>query len=77
MLFRVINAFHRSIVPAVTVTVLNSSRDRSAARASLEHVLSWPAERVLMAHGTPVSEDGRAFIGRAFRWLTVGLRCIE
>lgn len=44
--------------------------NRSAARASLRHVLSWPAEKVLMAHGTPVSKDGRAFIGHAFRWLT-------
>jgi hypothetical protein len=43
--------------------------NRNAARASLEHVLSWPAEKVLMAHGTPVNEDGRALIGRAFRWL--------
>lgn len=43
---------------------------RRAARAALHHVLSWPAEKVLMAHGTPVTEDGRAFIGRAFRWLT-------
>jgi hypothetical protein len=43
--------------------------NRRAARASLEHVLSWPAERVLMAHGTAVSADGRAFIGRAFGWL--------
>lgn len=44
--------------------------DRRAARASLEKVLSWPAAKVLMAHGTPVREEGRAFIGRAFRWLT-------
>lgn len=44
--------------------------NRGAARASLDHVLSWPAEKVLMAHGTPVSHDGRAFIGHAFRWLT-------
>lgn len=44
--------------------------NRSAARASLGHVLSWPAEKVLMAHGTPVRTDGRAFIGNAFRWLT-------
>jgi hypothetical protein len=48
--------------------------NRKAARASLEHVLSWPAEKVLMAHGTPVGEDGRAFIARAFRWLTVPSR---
>jgi hypothetical protein len=48
--------------------------DRSAARTSLEHVLSWPAEKVLMAHGTPVSEAGRTFIDRAFRWLTASRR---
>jgi hypothetical protein len=44
--------------------------NRKAARASLERVLSWPAEKVLMAHGTPVSQDGGAFLARAFRWLT-------
>ncbi|MFA6117798.1 MAG: DUF4336 domain-containing protein [Sphingomonas sp.] len=44
--------------------------DRRAARAALHHVLSWPAERVLMAHGAPVSEGGQALIRRAFRWLS-------
>lgn len=44
--------------------------DRKAARAAIERVLSWPAEKVLMAHGTPVRTDGRAFLKRAFRWLT-------
>jgi hypothetical protein len=43
--------------------------NRRAARASLERVLSWPAQKVLMAHGTPVMQDGRALIGRAFQWL--------
>jgi Domain of unknown function (DUF4336) len=43
--------------------------NRRAARASLERILAWPAKKVLMAHGTPVTEDGNAFIGRAFRWL--------
>lgn len=43
--------------------------DRRAARTALDHVLSWPVEKVLMAHGTPVAEDGRVFLGRAFRWL--------
>lgn len=45
-------------------------RDRNAARAAVERILAWPAERVLMAHGTPVREDGRAVIARAFGWLT-------
>jgi hypothetical protein len=43
--------------------------DRKAARASLAHIRSWPAENVLMAHGTPVRGNGRDFIGRAFSWL--------
>jgi len=45
--------------------------NRRAARASLERILAWPAEKVLMAHGTPVTEDGQAFIRRAFKWLIV------
>jgi hypothetical protein len=44
--------------------------DRKAARAAVERLLSWPAEKVLMAHGTPVRTDGQAFLKRAFRWLT-------
>ena len=42
---------------------------RSAARDALAHVLAWPAERVLMAHGAPVQKDARAFLRRAFGWL--------
>ncbi len=43
--------------------------NRSAARASLERILAWPAKKVLMAHGTPVLDDANAYIARAFRWL--------
>jgi len=44
--------------------------NRRAARESLEHILAWPAEKVLMAHGTPVEKDARAYLRRAFGWLT-------
>jgi hypothetical protein len=44
--------------------------NRNAARASIERLLAWPAEKVLMAHGTPVIKDGRAVVRRAFHWLT-------
>lgn len=44
--------------------------DRPAARGALDRVLSWPVEKVLMAHGAPVRQDGRAFLARAFGWLT-------
>lgn len=43
--------------------------DRRAARAALDRIRAWPAERVLMAHGEPVTEGGAAFIARAFAWL--------
>ena len=44
--------------------------NRRAARGALEHILAWPAEKVLMAHGTPVEEDTPAYLRRAFGWLT-------
>ena len=44
--------------------------DRRSARAALDRILDWPADRVVMAHGEPILADGRAFIERTFRWLT-------
>jgi hypothetical protein len=44
--------------------------DREQGRADLQRIQAWPAERVLMAHGEPVTAEGRAYIARAFRWLT-------
>ena len=43
--------------------------DRAAARAALERILTWPIERVLIAHGEPASADGAAFVCHAFGWL--------
>lgn len=56
--------------PAVPRKFRNTFVNRRAARAALARIQAWPAEKVLMAHGTPVERDGRAFIGRAFAWLT-------
>ena len=44
--------------------------NRRAARAAIQHILAWPAKSVVMAHGTPVKEDAKAFLARAFVWLT-------
>ena len=44
--------------------------NRRAAREALARILAWPAERVLMAHGTPVLADAPEFLRRAFKWLT-------
>ncbi|WP_456734378.1 DUF4336 domain-containing protein [Bradyrhizobium sp. USDA 3364] len=43
---------------------------RRAARRAMQRILAWPAEKVLMAHGTPVEQDAPAFLRRAFGWLT-------
>jgi hypothetical protein len=43
--------------------------NRKAARASIDRILTWPAQKVLMAHAEPVRENARAFIARAFKWL--------
>lgn len=43
--------------------------NRGAARQSLQRVLAWPAEKVVMAHGLPVETDARAYLRRAFSWL--------
>jgi hypothetical protein len=43
--------------------------NRRAARDALQRIFAWPVEKVLMAHGTPVDNDARTFLRRAFRWL--------
>ena len=48
----------------------NATLGRRAARAALTRILAWPAQKVLMAHASPIQADGQAFIVRTFRWLT-------
>ncbi len=55
--------------PAVPQKFRLGFTNRRAARAAVQRIVAWPAERVLMAHGTPVTENGAAFVARAFRWL--------
>lgn len=43
--------------------------DHVAANKSLDKIDIWPCKKVLMAHGTPIEEDGRAFIRCAFEWM--------
>lgn len=44
-------------------------RDRRAARLAVAKVMAWPTIGVIFAHGTPIEQNGRAVIERAFRWL--------
>lgn len=43
--------------------------DRHAAREPLRRILAWPTEKVIIAHGPPITDDGQAFLRRALRWL--------
>ena len=49
-----------------------SFTSRSAARQALERIFAWPTEKVVMAHGDPVVQDGQAYLRREFAWLAPG-----
>lgn len=55
--------------PAVPRKFRVAFTDRRAARQSLQRILTWPIDKVIMAHGPLISNDGQAFLRRAFRWL--------
>jgi hypothetical protein len=44
-------------------------RDRNAARASLDAILAWDFERVVVSHGDVLEHEGRARLGAAFEWI--------
>jgi len=43
--------------------------NRAPARAARAKMLSWPCERVIMAHGEWRRSDGHAFLQRSLAWL--------
>jgi len=44
-------------------------RDRAAARQSVERILRWDFDRVIMSHGDVLETDGKARVGAAFAYL--------
>jgi hypothetical protein len=44
-------------------------RDRAAARASLERILAWDFDRVVVAHGDVQESGGRALLREGYAWL--------
>jgi hypothetical protein len=42
---------------------------RNLARQSLERLLSWEFDKLIIAHGPCIEKDAKAFVERAFRWL--------
>ena len=57
--------------PAVPRKFRLAFRSKARARADIARILSWPATRVLMAHGEPVEDDARAYLEDAFGWLGI------
>jgi hypothetical protein len=53
----------------VALDIRLSFRKRELARQSLERLLSWDFDRVVLSHGDCVTENARTFIEEAFRWL--------
>jgi hypothetical protein len=47
-------------------------RDRPAARASLERILEWDFDRVIVAHGRVLESGGREALRAGYRWLLGG-----
>lgn len=42
---------------------------RDSVRAALRQIVAWPADQMVMAHGSPIQKDAQAVVRRAFRWL--------
>ncbi len=64
--YRLLGAYGR-FGPSLLERVL--MRDRPAARASLEGILAWDFERVIMAHGQLLPRGGRDALRAGYAWL--------
>jgi hypothetical protein len=42
---------------------------RGRARSALTRIAAWPADQMVMAHGSPIQKDAQAVVRRAFKWL--------
>ena len=43
--------------------------DRAAARRSIDELLSWPFERLVVGHGAPIDGGAREALAAAYEWL--------
>jgi hypothetical protein len=44
-------------------------RDRAAARESLDAILAWDFERVVVCHGVVLQRQGKRLLREAYDWL--------
>lgn len=55
--------------PGVSRMLRPIYRDRAAVRASLERMLAWDFQRIVLAHGNPVEHDAMDTLRTAYTWL--------
>lgn len=53
----------------VPLDIRLSFTNRNLARQSLEKLLSWDFDKLIIAHGVCVEKEAKAFVERVFRWL--------
>lgn len=53
----------------VPLDIRLSFTHRDLARQSLEKLLSWDFDKLVLAHGVCIEKDAKPFVERAFRWL--------
>lgn len=62
-------------LPSVPRKFRLATTGRSDARRAVKRILAWPAKRLVMAHGTPLSSGGSEALQQAFHWLTRADKC--
>jgi hypothetical protein len=53
----------------VPLDIRLSFTDRTLARRSLEKLLLWDFDKLIIAHGVCMEKDAKPFVKQAFRWL--------
>lgn len=56
--------------PSVPRKFRMATTDKAAMREGVERILSWPADRLVIAHGAPLMAGGKEALRQAFAWLS-------
>jgi len=62
-----VSSAYGRLAPTITERLL--IRDRDAMRASLDRILQWPFDRVIIAHGSVVETGGHRLLEQGYAWL--------
>ncbi|MGF1701520.1 DUF4336 domain-containing protein [Photobacterium makurazakiensis] len=54
--------------PAMPIYWRLTFDDKTRLRQSLQEILTWPFERIILSHGQVISHNGKACLHQAFKW---------